>query len=485
MSKSKISYKHNLIRKHKELIVVIFFLLFSPLFFYNLGGTSLVDFDEAWYAEIARNILVNHQPFLLSFNGAPYTDHPPLGFILITLSFLTFGISEFSARLPSAILGFASVIVTYFIGKNLFNRAVGVGAGLMLVSSAWFILRARSGNLDSIFLFFYLLSFYFAIKVKQNYKYLYLLSASFALVLLTKSVIGITVLIPITAVLYINRIVPKIKVVINSVVVFLIIFTPWLLINYQFYGLGFTSHMLSVGLRHEHRMTPNLLEIGRSLTMQYLHFGIREWYYPALIALLGSFFFILKKHLLIPIFLWIIVLLWGFLSNSKTEIWHLIPLYPIFGLLIAFFFYESIFFILKRIKLKKKFSTNISSLLVIIFLLGLSLKQVYEFRNEIKLFDHDVGGLAYTAKAARNYSEKLYLDGEFFFPGATFYSQKTVFLVKSQGPPQDSLKGIVSYGKKPFLLLTEQWRLDQDGIDNAKYDLFSEHKGYVLIRVNN
>ena len=66
MSKSKISYKHNLIRKHKELIVVIFFLLFSPLFFYNLGGTSLVDFDEAWYAEIARNILVNHQPFLLS-----------------------------------------------------------------------------------------------------------------------------------------------------------------------------------------------------------------------------------------------------------------------------------------------------------------------------------------------------------------------------------------------------------------------------------
>src|SRR3990167_7705893 len=151
----------NFFNKNKiDIFVICLFLIFSPLFFYNLSGTSLVDFDEAWYAEIARNILVNRQPFLLSFNGVPYWDHPQLGFILIAISFLIFGINEFAARFPSALLGFGSVITLYFIGKNLFNRIIGVGVGLMLLSSVWFVLRTRSADLDAIFVFFYLLLFY-------------------------------------------------------------------------------------------------------------------------------------------------------------------------------------------------------------------------------------------------------------------------------------------------------------------------------------
>lgn len=470
----------------KDALILILFAFSLPLFLYNLDGYSLIDFDEAWYAEIARNILINHQPLLLSFNQTPYLDHPPAGFALIAISFLFFGVGEFSARFPSAILGFASVIVTYLIGKNLFNKAVGIGAGVMLLSSVWFILRARSGNLDTIFLFFYLITFYFAIKAKQNYKFLYPLSISFALVLLTKSVVGVTVLVPIITIFYINRISPKFKIVINSIVIFLIIFLPWFLISYKFYGLDFIKHMLSLGLRAEHRMMPNFPELGSSLTFQYLHFGIREWYYPGLISLVGSLIFIPKRRLLIPIFLWIVVLLWGFLSNSKTEIWHLIPLYPILGLLIAFFFFQlSALFMEKLFKISKARSMKVASIITIISFVAFASKQIYEFRNEVKLFDRDTSGLAATAQAARNHAEKLYLDGEFFFPGAVFYSQKTVISVKSQGPPQDSLKGIVSFGKKPFLLLTEQWRLDLDGIGKDKYELLSEHKGYVLIRVKN
>src|SRR3989337_4099491 len=95
----------------KDIFAFIFLGLFSPLFFYNLGGFSLIDFDEAWYGEIARNIIKNHQPFLLTFNGQPYQDHPPFGFILIAFSFLIFGINEFSARFPSAVLGFGSTLV--------------------------------------------------------------------------------------------------------------------------------------------------------------------------------------------------------------------------------------------------------------------------------------------------------------------------------------------------------------------------------------
>src|SRR3990167_4817101 len=64
------------------IISSLLFLVFSFIFFYNLAGTSLIDFDEAWYAEIARNILKNKQPLILSFNESYYSDHPPLAFIL-------------------------------------------------------------------------------------------------------------------------------------------------------------------------------------------------------------------------------------------------------------------------------------------------------------------------------------------------------------------------------------------------------------------
>ena len=40
-------------------LMLLLFLLFSPLYLYKLGQSSLVSFDEAWYAQIARNVLKN------------------------------------------------------------------------------------------------------------------------------------------------------------------------------------------------------------------------------------------------------------------------------------------------------------------------------------------------------------------------------------------------------------------------------------------
>lgn len=115
--------------------------------------------------------------------------------------------------------------------------------------------------------------------------------------------------------------------------------------------------------------------------------------------------------------------------------------------------------------------------------MALSLKQIYEFRDEIKLFDKSTSGLAYTATAARMRPETLYLDNEFFLPGAVFYSQKKVYHVQGEPFPRNSLKGIISFGKKPFLLLTEGWRLNLDNIEKNRYELIAEHQDYVLIKV--
>lgn len=126
---------------------------------------------------------------------------------------------------------------------------------------------------------------------------------------------------------------------------------------------------------------------------------------------------------------------------------------------------------------------GITSIIVLFLLFSFSIKQIYEFRNEVKLFDKDTSGLAYTASAAKGLLEKLYLDNETFLPGAVFYSQKLIDHVQSLPPPDNNLKGIINADQKPFLLLTEQYRLNIDEIDQARYEVLVEHKGHVLVKV--
>ena len=92
-----------------------------PFFFFKLGQFSLVSWDEAWYGEIAKNILKDHNLIYLSFNGNLYNDHPPVGFWFIALSQVIFGINEFGTRFAPALAGFLTLIVTFLLGRNLFN----------------------------------------------------------------------------------------------------------------------------------------------------------------------------------------------------------------------------------------------------------------------------------------------------------------------------------------------------------------------------
>lgn len=479
-----------IVRIKKDISVCIFLLFFAPLFLYNLGGFSLDDFDEAWYGEIARNILISHNPLLLTFNGNTYTDHPPFGFNLIAFSILVFGPTELAVRLPSAILGLMSIICIYFIGKNLFDRTVGIASSLILVSSVWFIFRARSGNLDSILVFLFLLSFYLAIKLKQNSNFIFLLSISFAALLLTKTLIGFLLVMPILSLVVIKKIkIPRSKLIL-ALVLFLAIFLPWFLLNYFQFGWGFVIHQINLGLRTGNSQNINFKEILNSQTFAYLHFGIRKWYYPALAAIVISLFFSFKNKKLIPILLWVFILLYGFMHNAKTEIWHILPMYPPLALLIAYTVTTVTAYFLRKLnvyfKFKKSYLNRISSALTLLFFLLISLFQINGFKNEVRLTDKNKSGLSVVSIAARDRNETLFLDSDLTVPAVTaFYSQKRVRMFRKNPAPYNSLKTHIELSPKPFLLITEKWKLKVDGIPERSYKVLKENQGFLLIIVEN
>jgi len=119
----------------------------------NLGATGLWDLDEALYTSIAREMSVRGDWVVTTYNAALFCEKPPLMFWLMMGSFKFLGISEFSARLPAAILAIGTALATYHLARRLFSAEVGFWAGLVTASNIIFTVSARAATVDSALTF--------------------------------------------------------------------------------------------------------------------------------------------------------------------------------------------------------------------------------------------------------------------------------------------------------------------------------------------
>jgi len=133
------------------------------LFFWRLGLTPLEDFDEAYYAEGAREMLLRGDLLTPYYNGHPFLLKPILIYWLIAAAFSAFGVTEFAARVCSAFLGTVTVLATYWFGARTLGPRGGLLAGLALALSYMWIDIARDASIDipltaavapALFLFF-------------------------------------------------------------------------------------------------------------------------------------------------------------------------------------------------------------------------------------------------------------------------------------------------------------------------------------------
>lgn len=109
------------------------FALALMLLFYRLGDGSLYNWDEAIYAQVAKEMLLSHTLGTPHWHGDPFFHKPPLYFWLTVLTYKTIGVSEFAARLWPAIFGFGVVVLTFILGTRFRSWAVGAGAALLLL----------------------------------------------------------------------------------------------------------------------------------------------------------------------------------------------------------------------------------------------------------------------------------------------------------------------------------------------------------------
>ena len=123
------------------------------VFFANLGGPKLWDEDEPRNATCAREMFERGDAIVPTFNHEPRTDKPVLVYWLMMGSYALFGVTEFAARFPSAVLGLCTALATYHLGRLLFRPQVGLWAGLVMATNLMFGVAARAATPDSTLIF--------------------------------------------------------------------------------------------------------------------------------------------------------------------------------------------------------------------------------------------------------------------------------------------------------------------------------------------
>ncbi|MEO6163728.1 MAG: glycosyltransferase family 39 protein [Candidatus Binatia bacterium] len=124
------------------------------ILFTNLGGAALFEPDEGRNAEIAREILLLKDWITPHYDFIPRLDKPIFFFALVALSYKLFGISEWAARLPSALAALACLCITYRFAGSLFGRRAGLWSALILLSSIEFFALSRAVIMDMTLTFF-------------------------------------------------------------------------------------------------------------------------------------------------------------------------------------------------------------------------------------------------------------------------------------------------------------------------------------------
>ena len=117
------------------------------LFFYGLGQFGLIGADEPRYAQVAREMLERRDWITPVLNGRPWLEKPPLYYWEAMLAYSALGVSEVTARIPSAIDGSLLVIAVYFFFLR-FRRGGAIDAALITASCAGIIGYSRAASMD-------------------------------------------------------------------------------------------------------------------------------------------------------------------------------------------------------------------------------------------------------------------------------------------------------------------------------------------------
>ena len=117
------------------------------LFFYGLGTFGLVGADEPRYAQVAREMLERHDWVTPTLGHQPWLEKPVLLYWGEIVAYRIFGVSDWAARIPSALFATLMIAAIYLFLRR-FRPGSEMDGALMTASCAAVIGFARAAATD-------------------------------------------------------------------------------------------------------------------------------------------------------------------------------------------------------------------------------------------------------------------------------------------------------------------------------------------------
>jgi 4-amino-4-deoxy-L-arabinose transferase-like glycosyltransferase len=119
------------------------------LFFYGLSQFGLIGADEPRYAQVAREMLQRSDWITPVLGGQPWLEKPPLYYWQAMFAYRIFGVSDWAARLPSALDATFLVLAIYFFLRR-FRNGFELDGALIAASCAGIVGYARAASMDMV-----------------------------------------------------------------------------------------------------------------------------------------------------------------------------------------------------------------------------------------------------------------------------------------------------------------------------------------------
>jgi 4-amino-4-deoxy-L-arabinose transferase-like glycosyltransferase len=176
-------------------IVVI---LFASLIFLGciVSPPGLMDDVDAVQAQIARNMLSSGDWVIARLDGVPYLEKSPLIYWLIAVSYRSFGIHDWAARIPVALAAILLAWIVWRYGRWAFGTVAGFYAGLVVATCVGLFLFTRIQIPDVMLTLCVCIAFWFfqrALDEDEQGPRLYaaLLAASLGIGMMLKGLIAV------------------------------------------------------------------------------------------------------------------------------------------------------------------------------------------------------------------------------------------------------------------------------------------------------
>ena len=146
------------IQKNACLLLII--LVGIGIRIFGIKEVGITDYDTAYYANIAKvpiftsdwffttdyedRTLESLRQYLIN-RGCGVSIVKPGHIFLIFISFLIFGVTDYAIFLNSIFSSIGVIILTYLIGKKLFNKSVALMGSALIAVSSQNIIYARTG----------------------------------------------------------------------------------------------------------------------------------------------------------------------------------------------------------------------------------------------------------------------------------------------------------------------------------------------------